>query len=76
MSTMTPKRKRPWTPEENERLKTMVENGLSALRAAAALKCSMDSVRLQARKLGTPFPTVRQVRRKFADDPQSSRRYH
>ncbi|MDP1585487.1 MAG: hypothetical protein Q8M18_18875 [Bradyrhizobium sp.] len=73
---MPPKRKTSWTPEDNERLKTMVENGLSVLRAAASLKCSMDAARTQARKLGAPFPTVREARRKFAGDPQSSWRSH
>jgi hypothetical protein len=40
--------------EENERRKALVASGGSALRAAAALKCSMVSARNQARKLGTP----------------------
>jgi GcrA cell cycle regulator len=55
-----------WTPEENERLKVMVASGASALRAAAAHKCSMIGVRAQARKLGTPFPTVREVKKRLA----------
>ena len=55
-----------WTPEENERLKVLVASGVSVLRAAAAHKCSMDGVRAQARKLGTPFPTVREVKKRLA----------
>lgn len=69
---MPPKRKTLWSPEENERLKAMAAGGVSVLRVAAAFKCSMDAVRVQARKLGTPFPSVREARKKFADDPQSS----
>ena len=55
-----------WTTEENERVKVLVESGASALRAAAAHKCSMIGVRAQARKLGTPFPTVREVKKRLA----------
>jgi len=35
------------------------------IRAAAALKRSSTSVRAQARKLGTPFPHMRDYRRKL-----------
>jgi hypothetical protein len=55
-----------WTDQENQRLKVLIASGASALRAAAAHKCSIIGVRAQARKLGTPFPTVREVRKRLA----------
>jgi hypothetical protein len=63
-----------WTEADNERIRQFVKQGISALRAAAALKRTIISVRAQARKIGAPFPTVREVRKKFADDPKSSGR--
>jgi hypothetical protein len=65
-----------WTEADNERIRQFVKQGTSALRAAAALKRTIISVRAQARKIGTPFPTVRDVRKKFAYDPKSSRRLY
>lgn len=62
----------PWTEADNERIREFVKRGVSALRAAAALKRPTDSVRNQARKIGSPFPTVREARKKFANDPQAS----
>jgi len=55
-----------WTEEENERLRAMASKGVSMLRAAAALKCSTEAIRVQARKLGTPFPTLRQAKKRLA----------
>ena len=66
----------PWTEADNERIREFVKNGVSILRAAAALKRTTATVRVRARKLGTPFPTMREVRKKFAGDPQSSWRFH
>jgi hypothetical protein len=63
---MRPQRKASWTTEDNERLKEMAAKGVPILRVAASLKCSMDAVRVQARKLGTPFPSVREARKKYA----------
>jgi hypothetical protein len=56
-----------WTPEENERLKAMVAEGKSATRAAAAFNRSIISVRIQARKLGTFFPSIREGRKRWSD---------
>lgn len=67
-----PLRKKFWSAEENERLKEMVATGVPVLRAAASFKCSMDALKLQARKLGTPFPPLREVRKKFAGDPDAT----
>lgn len=56
-----------WTQEQDEKLRALIASGTSALRAAAALKRGTSSVRIRARKLGVPFPTVREVRRKIAE---------
>ena len=61
--------KRPWTEADNERLKEFVAQGLSILRAAAAFNRSTKNVRTQARKIGTPFPPMRALRKKFKDAP-------
>ena len=65
-------RKRTWTAEDNERLKELVAKGVSVIKAAAALKRTTVSVRTQARKLGTPFPLMKDYRKKFKDSPDSS----
>jgi hypothetical protein len=49
-----------WTAEDNERLKAFVAKNVSILKAAAALKRSTVSVRNQARRLGTPFPSMKE----------------
>ena len=58
-------RKRTWTAEDNERLKELVAKGVSVIKAAAALKRTTVSVRTQARKLGTPFPLMKDYRKKL-----------
>jgi hypothetical protein len=62
---------RVWTAEENERLKALVAKNVSILKAAAALKRSSTSVRTQARKLGTPFPHMKDYRKRFKDSPDT-----
>jgi GcrA cell cycle regulator len=59
----------PWTTEDNERLKGLVAQGASVIRAAAALNRSIMGVRHQARKIGCPFPPLRIARQKWADTP-------
>jgi hypothetical protein len=59
-------RKTIWTKDDNERLKAMVLKGVSLLRAAAAFNCTRDAVRVQARKLGTPFPIIGQAKKRLA----------
>jgi hypothetical protein len=61
--------KGPWTDEENERLRIFVAQGVSIIRAAAALNRITASIRTHARKLGTPFPPTRVFRRQWADTP-------
>ena len=55
-----------WTEAENERLRIMALRGVSILRAAAGFKCTTEAIRIQARKLGTPFPTLQQTRKRLA----------
>jgi hypothetical protein len=65
-----------WTDADNERLKAFVEQGVSIVRAAAAFNRTIVNVRNQARKIGTPFPPMREFRKKFAGDPSSSWRQY
>jgi hypothetical protein len=57
---------------DNERIRNFVKQGVSIMRAAAALKRTTLSVRTQARKIGSPFPTTREAQKKFANDPQAT----
>ena len=67
------RRKRPpWTPEENERLKAFVAKDVSIVKVAAALNRTLISVRVHARKLGTPFPRMSDYRKKFRTSPSSA----
>jgi hypothetical protein len=45
----------PWTKEDDERLKNFVARGYSTVRASAALKRSIASVRNQADVAERPF---------------------
>jgi hypothetical protein len=65
-----------WTEADNERLKAFVAQGVSIVRAAGAFNRSLMSVRNQARKLGTPFPQMRAIRKKLAGDASSSWRQY
>jgi hypothetical protein len=46
----------PCTPKEDQRLKDLVEQGASLIRAAAAFNKKTQNVRERARKIGCPFP--------------------
>ena len=65
-----------WTEEDNARLKEFVAQDASIIRAAAALGRSIRNVRIQARKLGDPFPPMRVFRKKFADVTSGSWRHY
>jgi hypothetical protein len=52
-----------WTEEDLARLKAMIESGASPARASVVFRRSVLSVQNQARKLGTPFPARRVVKR-------------
>ena len=55
-----------WTEADNERIREFVRDGVSIIRAAAILSRNTISIRAQARKIGSPFPTTNQVRKRFA----------
>jgi hypothetical protein len=55
----------PWTAEENERLREMVAQNISVVRAAAVFRRSIKSVRVQGRKLGVRFPSIVTYRKKM-----------
>jgi hypothetical protein len=61
----------PWTPQDDERLKAMVAQGASIVRAAAALRRRKEIVRARAKKLGCPFAPLRVVRQKWANTPNN-----
>jgi hypothetical protein len=65
-----------WTEADNERLKAFVAGGVSLIRAAGVFNRRLKSVRNQARKLGTPFPSLKDFRKKFVGDPSSSWRQY
>lgn len=62
----------PWTEAENERLKALVEQGVSIVRVAAAFNRKTIAVRIHARKLGTPFPPMKDFRKKLGVTPSGS----
>ena len=55
--------KRAWDKEQIDRLKQLVTAGVSLARAAVMLKRTQVSAQTQARKVGTPFPTARNVKK-------------
>jgi len=54
---------RPWTEEEVNRLMHFARSGTTPLRAAAALKRSLTSVKNRARLVGTPFLTENEMKK-------------
>jgi len=58
--------RRAWSEEDNQKLQALVASGASALRASVALKRSLAKTKMQARHLGTPFPTDSEQKRKLA----------
>lgn len=55
----------PWTPELDERLKELVAQKASVIRASAALNKPLSSVRIRARKLGLELPGLRELKKKI-----------
>jgi hypothetical protein len=55
--------KRTWDAEQIDRLKQLVAAGVSLARAAVTLKRTQVSAQTQARKVGTPFPTARNLKK-------------
>jgi hypothetical protein len=62
-----------WTPADLEKLNKLLDDGASAVRAAAALKRKTTAVRMKARELGKSFPTVRATRKKLNPEDQGGR---
>jgi hypothetical protein len=65
--TLRPRKHAAWTDKENQRLKALATSGASVVRAAAALGRTIVSARDQARRLGTPFPSLRIARQRWTD---------
>jgi hypothetical protein len=62
----------PWSEEEVDRLKAMIESGASAQRASVALRRSLSAIKLKARDIGLPFPSERELRAKRRSILQNS----
>jgi hypothetical protein len=60
-----------WTTADDELIKAFVARGASIVRAASALKRKQAAVRIRARKLGYPFPTINAARKKRAASADS-----
>ena len=58
---------RPWTDEDTALLKKLHASGASALRASLALKRNKQNVMIRARKLGIPFLSLRELKKRQAD---------
>ena len=65
---------KPWTQEENKRLKRFATDGVTT-RAAAAMNRTIRSVQAQAKKLGIRFPTLIEQRKKLGGSPVSRFRF-
>ena len=57
-------KRRPWTAEELETLRRLLEEGASVYRASVVLNRPLTSVRIKARELGMPFPSKFELLRK------------
>jgi hypothetical protein len=53
---------RSWTPEQIERLRRFVREGVSPARASVVLKRTRESVQNKARNVGSPFPHQQALR--------------
>jgi hypothetical protein len=58
-------RVKPWTEEDIERLKKFAAESATVVRAAAALNRKMQSIQVQALKLGLYFPTLTEQKKKI-----------
>jgi hypothetical protein len=53
------RKNRPWTPEEDNRLRTLLESGASITLVAAKLKRSINAVRAHATVIGLSFTQIK-----------------
>ena len=51
-----------WDETQIEALKDLIARKVSLARAAVILKRPQSSVQIQARRLGTPFPGIRETK--------------
>jgi hypothetical protein len=58
-------RYRVWTVDEQARLTSMIEQGVSAQRAAVALKRPLDSIKKRAKDLGKPFEKEADIKKRI-----------
>jgi hypothetical protein len=65
-------RMRPWSAEDDERLRQHIAQGGSAARATGICKRTEQSVRARAAKLGLKFPTIQQLRSEAAENDDRS----
>jgi hypothetical protein len=59
---MTRVTSRSWTPEQIQILLSLIDRGVSAVRASVVLRRPKLAVQNKARQLGRPFPDVRDVK--------------
>jgi hypothetical protein len=63
----------PWTPEEDERIRSFAAKGAGALRASAALKRNQHAVVQRARMLGCKFQTISAAHPNRSQDGETAR---
>lgn len=51
-----------WDDEQIEILKSLIDRRISLARAAVIMKRPQSSVQIQARRLGAPFPGLRETK--------------
>jgi hypothetical protein len=66
-ANLRPRMIKPWTDEADQHLKALMASGASVARAATIFQTSINTIRERARKLGTPFPTLIEARRKLRE---------
>ncbi len=59
---MTTRKRQKWDAEQIAILEDLIARKISLARSAVVLKRAQTTVQIQARKLGKPFPGVREVR--------------
>jgi hypothetical protein len=67
---------KPWDTDDVAKLKALVDSGASALRAAAALRRPITSVKRKAYDLGIQLPGVRKIRADLRDKGAIEDRRH
>jgi hypothetical protein len=63
-------KRKTWSDDDCERLKSLVASGASPVRASLALKRPIVATKNKARNLGVPFPPDRERRKKVREISQ------